>query len=101
MKEYQERVEKFINENEMGGTAPFQVIDLLAEVGEIAADAAKSAEYGESEEEMSVKEDEFGDVLFSLLALANSMDVDMEEAFETALEKYRNRIEEKGDAGSK
>lgn len=101
MKEYQERVKEFMDEHEMDGTAAFAVIDLMAEAGEIAADAAKSADYGLSEEEMKVKQDEFGDILFSLMVLANRMNVDLEEAFEEAIEKYEDRIEETGDAGSK
>lgn len=101
MKNYQERVEEFMDEHDMDGTPAFAVIDLMAEVGEIASDAAKSADYGLSEEEMEIKQDEFGDVLFSLIVLANRMDVDLEEAFDEAEEKYESRIEEKGDAGSK
>lgn len=101
MKNYQERVEEFMEENDMAGTAAFAVIDLMAEAGEIASDAAKSGDYGLSEEEMEIKRDEFGDVMFSLIVLANRMDIDLEEAFEEAIGKYQSRIAEKGDAGSK
>jgi NTP pyrophosphatase (non-canonical NTP hydrolase) len=101
MKKYQERVEQFMDEYDMDGTPAFAVIDLMAEAGEIASDAAKSADYGLSEEKMEIKQDEFGDVLFSLFVLANRMGVDMEEAFDDAIKKYESRIEETGDAGSK
>lgn len=100
MKEEQERVQDFMEKHDMEGTTPFRIIDLFAEVGEIASDAAKSADYGSSEESLDVKEDEFGDVLFSLFAVANDLGIDLDEAFETAIEKYESRIEEKGDAGS-
>ena len=101
MKDYQERVEDFMDEHDMDGTPAFAVIDLMAEAGEIASDAAKSADYGLSEEEMEIKQDEFGDVMFSLIVLANRMEVDLEVAFEEAIEKYESRIEGEGDAGSK
>ena len=34
-----------------------------------------------------------GDVLFSLITLANSLDVNLEVALETVLKKYEKRIE--------
>jgi len=100
MKE-QEKVAKFIDRQGLEGTTAFQILDLAAEVGEIAADAAKTAEYGTAADELEVKEDEIGDALFSLLAVANSLEIDAKEALDAALEKYRDRIEEKGDPGSR
>lgn len=99
MKE-QEKVAEFIDEQDLEGTTAFQILDLAAEIGEIAADAAKSANYGTEPENLDVKEDEIGDALFSLFAVAESLDIDAGEALEAALEKYRRRIEETGDAGS-
>lgn len=101
LKEEQERVEEFMEEHDMQGTTPFRLIDLVSEIGEIAQDAAKSSSYGAEKEQMHIKEDEFGDVLFSLFALANDLDVDLDEAFESALAKYAERIDKKGDPGSR
>lgn len=100
MKE-QRRVEKFMQDHGMKGKPEFRILDLLAEAGEIAGDAAKSSEYGLKRENIEVSEDEIGDTLFSLLAVCNSLDIDADEALETSLEKYRERIEETGDAGSR
>lgn len=97
----QQKVEEFMEKHELEGTTAFRIMDLVSEVGEIVSDATKSADYGVSEEELEVKEDEFGDVLFSLCAVANDLDVDLEQAFEKALAKYQERMEEKGDPGSK
>lgn len=97
----QEEVERFFEENELGGTTPFRLLDLVSEIGEIAKDATKTAQYGEKPEKLQVKEDELGDALFSLLAVANDLEIDIEEALEKSLEKYRERIDEKGDPGSK
>lgn len=101
MKSNQEKVERFIEEHEMEATTAFRLIDVMAEIGEIASDAAKSADYGTSEDEIEVKEDEIGDALFSLLSLASDLGIDADEALEKSLEKYGSRIDETGDAGSK
>lgn len=100
MIEQQQKVKEFMEEHELEGTTPFRIMDLISEVGEIVSDATKSAEYGAKEENLEVKEDEFGDVIFSLCAVANDLDVDLENAFEVALEKYQSRMDEKGDPGS-
>lgn len=44
--------------------------------------------------------DELGDALFSLLAVAESLEIDASEALDEALEKYETRIATKGDASS-
>lgn len=99
MKE-QDKVAEFIEKYEMDGTPEFRVLDLVSEVGEVAKDATKSAGYGAEPENLSVKKDEIGDVLFSLLAVAESLDIDAGEALDVALEKYEKRINEKGDPSS-
>ena len=43
---------------------------------------------------------EFGDVIFSLLALANSLDIDAQEALDLALAKYEKRIQAKNNPSS-
>jgi len=96
LEKFQERVEEFMEENDLDAAPGFRVLDLVSEVGEVAKDATKSSDYGLSQEKMEVKEDEIGDVLFSLLGVANSFDISAEDA----LEKYEDRIGEKGDPGS-
>lgn len=98
--EEQKKVEEFVEKHDMEATSAFRVLDLVAEVGEIASDAAKSADYGMKEGELEVKKDELGDALFSLISVANDLGIDLEEALDESLEKYEARIEEKGDAGS-
>lgn len=96
----QDHVAAFIDEYDLDGDPAYRVLDLAAEVGEIAADAARSAEYGESPGSLDVSEDELGDALFSLLATAESLDIDAGEALETSLAKYQRRLDDTGDAGS-
>ena len=100
MKNSQEKVRNFLEKNELEGTTAFRILDLVSEVGEIASDATKTADYGLSENELEVKDDELGDALFSLLAVASDLDIDAEEALEKSLEKYRERIETSGSPGS-
>ncbi len=100
MMENQERVEKFIEEHDLEGKTAYRILDLLAEAGEVAADAAKSSDYGMSEEDLEVKRDEIGDVFFSLLAVASDLGIDAEAALEESLEKYESRISDSGSPGS-
>ena len=99
--EEQRKVAKFVVEHELDGEPAFRILDLTAEVGEIAADATKSTNWGTEPEELDVGTDEIGDVLFSLLALAHSLDIDAGSALDEALEKYERRIAETGSASSK
>ncbi|MFB6180349.1 MAG: MazG nucleotide pyrophosphohydrolase domain-containing protein [Candidatus Nanohalobium sp.] len=101
MKEQQEKVKQYMNENNLEGTTAFRIMDMVSEVGEIVQDAVKSAEYGVKEEKLDVKQDEIGDALFSLLAVCNDLEIDAEKAFQQAIEKYDQRIQEKGDPSSR
>lgn len=99
MKE-QQKVAEFVDDHELQGDPVFQILDLAAEVGEIAADATKSTSWGASPEALEIKSDEIRDALFSLLVVAESLEIDAEDALDEALEKYRTRISETGDPSS-
>ena len=96
----QERVVAFADRHELDADPVYRILDLSAEVGEIAADAAKSTEYGTNTESLAVSRDEIGDALFSLLLVADAVDVDAGAALDDALEKYEKRLDETGSAGS-
>jgi NTP pyrophosphatase (non-canonical NTP hydrolase) len=96
----QDRVARFCEEHDMHAAPEYRLLDLTAEVGEVAAEAAKSSDYGGQPDALTVSEDELGDVLFSLLAAAESLDIDAEAALETSLAKYERRLDATGDAGS-
>lgn len=74
--------------NELTNTAV-----LMEEVGEVARIMARR--YGEQSEKESDKNkdlgDEFADVLFVLICLANQTGIDLEEALKKNLEKKTNR----------
>lgn len=90
----QQKVAAFLETHELDSDPAFRILDLVSEVGEIAKDANESTEYGASPEDLDVKTDELGDALFSLLAVAESLDVDADDALDEALEKYRVRMDE-------
>jgi NTP pyrophosphatase (non-canonical NTP hydrolase) len=78
-----------------------RLLDLESEVGELAKEVVTAQDYGDGEfERTDDLVDEFGDVYYSLLALAAELDIDAETALETSVEKYRKRLDETGDAGS-
>jgi len=96
----QRRVAAFVAEHDLQGEPTFRILDLAAEVGEIAADATESTDWGMKQSELDVATDEIGDALFSLLAVAESLDVDAGDALEESLTKYEERIEGTGSASS-
>lgn len=73
---------------------------MVSELGEVAKDANESTSYGRSPEEFDISSDEIGDGLFSLLALADSVGIDADEALEEALDKYEERITDHDTAAS-
>ncbi|WP_128477081.1 MazG-like family protein [Halorussus pelagicus] len=96
----QRKVAEFLAEHEMDADPAYRILDLASEVGELAKDANESTDYGASPEQVDVNADELGDALFSLLAVAESLDADAEAALDEALAKYEQRIEATGDPGS-
>lgn len=98
--EQQQRVSSFIEENEMESPPAYRLLDLVSELGEVAKDAAESTNYGASPEEIEISSDEIGDVLFSLLALADTVEINADEALEEALTKYEQRITDHNSAAS-
>jgi NTP pyrophosphatase (non-canonical NTP hydrolase) len=86
----------------LGHTPETHALDLASEVGEVAKALLESSEYGESPAgRTAALEEELGDAFFSLVALAASLDVDLERALDGALTKYETRLAEQGSAGSR
>lgn len=102
MKTMQEEVDEFIGQFKTGYFSPLgQMARLTEELGELAREI--NHHYGEkpkkaTEETKEIKE-ELGDVLFVIISLANSLDIDLSEAFDLVMDKFterdRNRFERK------
>ncbi|MFB6198788.1 MAG: MazG nucleotide pyrophosphohydrolase domain-containing protein [Halobacteriaceae archaeon] len=90
----QEDVAKFIEQHDLQCKPEYRILDLYSEMGELAKNACVSTNYGTTPNSLDIKEDEFGDVLFSLLAVANHLKIDADKALEEALTKYESRIQD-------
>jgi hypothetical protein len=56
----QRSVTDFLADHELDADPAYRILDLAAEVGEVAADAAKSSEYGAAPDSLAVSQDELG-----------------------------------------
>ena len=99
-----EKVRKF-NEEKSCHLKPMspsaRVLDIMSEVGELSKEILKSSKYGTTD--FKVTDDyimEYGDVLYSLLSLADESGINAEECLTKVIDKYRLRIQSKGSMGS-
>jgi NTP pyrophosphatase (non-canonical NTP hydrolase) len=92
--EAQAAVDAWISGFEEGYWPPLaNLARLVEEVGELARElnhryGSKPKKAGEPDADLAL---ELADILFVLIALANEQGIDLEEAFERVLEKYRVR----------
>ncbi|MFC2948327.1 nucleotide pyrophosphohydrolase [Virgibacillus sediminis] len=90
----QKRVDEYISQFKEGYFSPLSMMARLSEeVGELAREV--NHYYGEkpkktTEEEKTVEE-ELGDIIFVLSCFANSLDIDLSEAFDIAINKIETR----------
>jgi len=97
----QKRVSDFLQEFDLETDVESRMLDLVSETGEMAKEVLKSTNYGQQDFQASPDwEEELGDCLFSLCALAEQTDVDIDTALDRVLEKYRTRFRNKGDISS-
>ena len=78
-----------------------RLLDIQSELGELAKEYLKPTKYGTADFEVS--EDfklEFGDVIYSLLSLAEETEIDAKECLEKVLNKYRARLAKNNKLGS-
>lgn len=94
LREAQQRVDAWISQFEEGYWPPLSnLARLTEEVGELARlmnhrFGHKPKKDGEPEQELAL---ELADILFVLLVIANEQGIDLDQALERTLEKYRRR----------
>ena len=94
MNEAQKKVQSFCKKNNLSSSVEHRVLDVLSELGELSKEILKASNYGKSSYVSNEKlQLEVGDVLFSLITVANSLDVNLDAALESVLKKYEKRIE--------
>ena len=96
-------VVEFLAKSKTGTNALVRLADISSELGEVSKEVLKASDYGRDttvlKDAASFKE-EYGDLLFAILALGVENDVDPSEALELVLKKYNTRLETKGHIGS-
>lgn len=101
VKEIQKRVELFTKEKDLNTTLDVRVMDLVSEVGELAKEVLKGTDYGKKSFTQSENWcSELGDVLFSLICLANTTETNLEESINKVFDKYEKRFAASGTIGS-
>ena len=100
----QKKVEEF-NKNRTCHKKPMpvyaRILDIESEMGELAKEYLKNSRYGT--EDFVLKDgfkEEFGDVLYALLSLAEETGVDSEECLDIALNKLKERMANRNNMGS-
>ncbi|MFC0271624.1 nucleotide pyrophosphohydrolase [Metabacillus herbersteinensis] len=94
MKELQIEVDTYIGQFKEGYFSPLAMLARLTEeVGELAREinhyhGEKQKKATETDKEI---EEELGDVLFVLLCLANSLEIDLEKSHEIVMSKFKTR----------
>jgi NTP pyrophosphatase (non-canonical NTP hydrolase) len=90
----QNEVNEYIDQFKEGYFPPFEMLARMSEeLGELAREVQQV--YGmkkkkESEAQMSMEE-ELGDLLFVLICFANSQNIDMQQAHDRVMEKFKSR----------
>ena len=94
MKKEQQEVESWISQYKVGYFKPLEMLaSLTEEVGEIAREL--NHRFGpkkkKSTEDLKEVGDEISDAIFSLICIANSLDIDLDESWQKMLDKLNNR----------
>jgi NTP pyrophosphatase (non-canonical NTP hydrolase) len=93
-------VAEFVAAHDIDAPPAYRALDAASELGEVAKELNESTGYGADPDAAAIAPDELGDTLFAVLALADAADVDAAAALETALEKYEQRLADRGSAAS-
>ena len=96
-----EKVSEFNAEYGVKHNPIMQVLDIVSELGELSKEFLRGTDYqlGEIETTKEI-ESEIGDIYYSLISLANELELDLENCLSIVLDKYSRRFELKGDFSS-
>jgi NTP pyrophosphatase (non-canonical NTP hydrolase) len=94
MKQLQQEVDEYISQFKEGYFSPLAMLARLTEeLGELAREV--NHYYGEKPKKQTEKEktieEELGDLLFVLICFANSLHIDLQQAHDMVMEKFRTR----------
>ena len=78
-----------------------RILDIESEMGELAKEYLKHSRYGTEEFELTESfKEEFGDVLYAIISLANEVDINCGECLDIALNKLKTRMVNNNTMGS-
>lgn len=78
-----------------------RLLDIASELGELAKEYLKHSNYGNQSFELKEAfKEEYGDVLYALISLANEVDINCEECLDISLKKLQMRMEKNKSFGS-
>lgn len=101
LSDIQKQIFNYCKNRGLNSDVSVRIIDLVSEVGELSKEILKGTDYGNKQfEKTKGWQSEIGDVLFSLICIANETDTDLEECLKYVLNKYEERFIDKGDLGS-
>ncbi|MBU5485116.1 hypothetical protein KQI86_12300 [Clostridium sp. MSJ-11] len=101
LSDIQNKINKFTEDKLINSRVDVRIIDLTSEVGELSKEVLKGTDYGNKQFSITKNwKSELGDVLFSLICIANETNTNLEDCLNYALYKYEKRFESKGDLSS-
>src|SRR3990172_7098025 len=94
MKDYQRQVDEWISQYKYGYFKPLEILARLTEkVGELAREL--NHRYGPKKkkptEETKEIGDEMADIIFTVVCLANSLNINLDKSFKRVMDKYYGR----------
>lgn len=94
MKKFQKEIDKFAQRFNPPYWTPHEILArLIEEVGELAREL--NFVYGPKKKKKNEKdkkiEDELGDIIFTIVCLANSLNIDLDETLKRTIDKSWNR----------
>lgn len=94
MRKIQKQVDRWIKQHKIGYFKPLEILAGLAEeVGELAREL--NHHFGPKKKKPSEKDqeigDEIGDIIFTLVCLANSLGINLDQSFQKVMRKIYTR----------
>ncbi len=100
IQEAQNRISEFCKKHELDSAPEYRILDAVSELGEVAKEMLKMTDYGKQKPEFKNEmKSELGDLFYSIITIANTFQIDLDEALEEVLIKYERRLK-RGGAGS-
>ena len=101
MNEIQELIKHFVKSYDLDMPLENIYVDLVSEVGELGKELNKTSNYGKEESQFDEGlELELGDIMYSLIAFANKLDIDLFSCLKKAIIQYKERYAQKGTIGN-